>query len=197
MLFKIVKNQWSSQSHKLHTNNTYITSQALIFFKRKRKISDRFRRFDSKSYWISLIFVWQSNYIEMGNTTDVIKMNGFKKNSNVLLNSKFLITKSSFQSWGTTSLHLNQYAITSALIWLNLNTSSKQVNLHSLSGILTTTDLLIPLNYFQVWPYFQTLRSKTKSDVNHQQFSFIRCFRFQRGVMAVIDRARVSHLLLN
>ncbi len=32
----------------------------------------------------------------MGNTTEVIKMNGFKKNSNVLLNSNPLLTKSNY-----------------------------------------------------------------------------------------------------
>lgn len=94
----------------------------------------------------------------MGNTTDVIKMNGFKKNSNVLLNSIPLPIQSNFPNCGTTSPPSNQYATTLASTSLNSSTFSKRGNPPSLCGTLITTASSIPWSFSPAWPFFQTRR---------------------------------------
>jgi hypothetical protein len=52
----------------------------------------------------------------MGNTTEIIKMNGFKKNSNILLNSNIKYMQLNYPNFGIILPPLNLFAITLVLI---------------------------------------------------------------------------------
>ena len=75
---------------------------------------------------------------QMGNTTEVIRMNGFKRNLNILLNSTPALTQSNYPAYVTTSQHSNPYAIISASTLPNSSTSLKQASHPLWSGTQIT-----------------------------------------------------------
>jgi hypothetical protein len=133
----------------------------------------------------------------MGNTTEIIKMNGFKRNSNILLNSNAPLMQSNYRNCETISRPLNLFATTSASTSQSFSTSSRPESPPLWSGTLTTTASLTPLSSSPASPSSQTPKSKTKSDVLSQLSSPLRRLRLQRGRVSRTHRTRVPDLLLS